>query len=50
MNKNEKIIKGGYLVEVVVHDGNKVFGEVVDDNFVEEATDHGEIGPRVVIF
>ena len=35
MNENERIIKGGYLVKVVVHDGNKVFREVVDDNVVE---------------
>ena len=44
MNEKDKIIKGGYLVEVVGHDGNKVLWEVVEDNVVEEATDHNEIG------
>ena len=44
MNGKENIITGGYLVEVVGRDGNKVLWEVRDDHVVEEATDHDEIG------
>ena len=43
-NENEKLVKVGYLVEVVVHDKKKVLWEVVDDNVVEEPTGHEEIG------
>ena len=42
----EKIIKGGYLVEVVGSDGNNVLWEVVDNHVVEEKNDHDDIGPR----
>ena len=44
MNQKENIIKGGYLVEVLGHDENKVIWEVVENYVVEEATDHDEIG------
>ena len=40
----KKLVKGGYLVEVVIYDGNNVIWEVVDDHIVEEPTDHDEIG------
>ena len=33
-------------MEVVVHDGNKVLWEVVDDHITEEETYHYEIGLR----
>ena len=42
----EKIIKGGYLVEVVGSDGNNVLWEVADNHVVEEKNDHDDIGPR----
>ena len=44
VNEKEKLIKGGYFMEVVGHDGNKVLWEVVDDHVIYEATDHNEIG------
>ena len=44
MNVKKKLVKGWYLVEVVGHDGNKVFWEVVSNHVVEEKTDHDEIG------
>ena len=44
VNEKEKFIKGGHLVEVVGHDVKNVLWEVVDDNFIEEATDYDEIG------
>ena len=34
VNENKKLIKGGYLVEVVGSDRKKVFGEVINDYFV----------------
>ena len=44
MNEKENLVKGGYLVEFVVHDGKKVIWEVSDDHVVEDPTDHDEIG------
>ena len=44
VNENQKLVKGGYLVEVFNHDGDKFLWEVVDDHFTEEPTDHDEIG------
>ena len=44
MNKKENIIKSGYSVEVIGNDIKKVIWEVADNNFVEEDTDHDEIG------
>ena len=41
--KIKNIFKGGYLVEVVSHDGKKVILEVVDDHVVKQPTDN-EIG------
>ena len=46
VNEKEKIVKGGYLVEVFVHDSKKVLWEAVDNHVVEEATNHDEIGLR----
>ena len=46
MNEKEKIVKGGYLMEVVDHDGKTVLWKLVYDNVVEEETDHDEIGLR----
>ena len=43
VNEKENIIKGGYSVEVGVHEGEKVLWELVDNHVVEEATDHDEI-------
>ena len=34
MNEKEKIVKGGYLVEVVDHDKKKFLWEVVEDHVV----------------
>ena len=34
VNEKEKLIKDGYWVEVVGHDGKKVLWEVVDDHVV----------------
>ena len=44
VNEKEKLVKGGYLVEVVSHDGQKVIWEVVGNNVVEDQTDHNDIG------
>ena len=44
MNQRENIIKGGYLVEVVGYDGNKILWEVIEDHVSEEENDHDEIG------
>ena len=44
VNEREKLVKGGYLVEVVSHDGKKVIWEVVGNNVVEDQTDHNDIG------
>ena len=46
VNENEKLVKGGYLVEVVGHDKKTVLWEVVDGHVVEEPTDHEETGLR----
>ena len=46
VNKKEKLVKGGYLVEVVVHDKKKVLWEVVNDQVVEYPSDHDDIGLR----
>ena len=46
VNAKEKLVKGGYLVEVVGHKNKKVIFELVDDHVVEEPTDHEEIGLR----
>ena len=39
-------MKGKYSVEVVGHDKKNVLWEVVDDNVVEEPSDHKDIGLR----
>ena len=44
VNEKEKLVKGGYYVEVVGHDKKKVIWEVVNDHVVEEPTDHDDIG------
>ena len=44
VNEKGKLVKGGYLVEVVGHDGKKVLSGVVNDHVVEELADHDEIG------
>ena len=49
VNEKENLVKGGYLVEVVVHDKKKVLWEVVNDHFVEDPTDHDEIGLQGLI-
>ena len=43
MNEKKSLIKGVYFVEASCSDGKKVFGEVVDDNVVEEPTDNYDI-------
>ena len=50
VNEKENLVKGGYFVEVVGHDGKKVVWEVVDDCVVKEQTDHDEIGLRGFYF
>ena len=37
-------------MKVFGHDKKEVLWEVVNDNFVEEATDHENIGLRVLYF
>ena len=44
MNEKENLIKGGYLVELVGHDGKKFLWGVQDYHVVEEPTHHCEIG------
>ena len=44
------LVKGGYLLEVVGHDNNKVIWEVVENHVVEDPTDHEEIGQRGFYF
>ena len=44
VNEKENIVKGGYLVEFVGHDGKKVLWEVVNNHVVEEPTEHEDIG------
>ena len=46
VNQKEKLVKGCYSVEVVVHAKKKVPWEVVDDHVVEYLTDHEEMGLR----
>ena len=46
VNEKEKIIKGGYLVEVVGSNGNNILWGVVDNHVVEEGNVHDEIGLR----
>ena len=46
VNEKEKLVRGGYSLEVFGHDGEKVLCESVDDNFVEDPTDHEEMGLR----
>ena len=46
VNEKEKLVKGGYSVEIVGHDKKKVLWELVDDHAVEEPTAHEEIGLR----
>ena len=46
VNKKEKLVQGGYFVEVFGHDKNKFIWEVVDDHVVEYLTDHEEMGLR----
>ena len=46
VNEKEKIVKGGYLVEVVGNYKKKVLWGVVEDHVLEESTDHEEIGLR----
>ena len=46
VNEKEKLVKGGYLVEVVGHDKKKVLWKVFDSHVVENPTDHEEIGLR----
>ena len=43
VNEKKKLVKGGYLVEVVGHEKRKVLWEVVDNHVVEEPSDHEEI-------
>ena len=50
MNEKERIVKGGYLSEVVSHEGKSVIWEVLNDHVVEEATDHDDIGLWVFDF
>ena len=44
VNNKEQLVKGKYSVEFVGHDKNKVLWEVVDENVVEEPSDHEDIG------
>ena len=46
VNENEQLVKGKYSVEVFGHGKKKVLGEVVDDNVVEDPSDHKYIGLR----
>ena len=50
VNENQKLIKGGYLVEVFGYDGKKFFWEVVDDHVIEEVNDHDEIALQGAYF
>ena len=43
VNEKEKLVKGGYLVEVVGHVNKKVLQEVVNNHGVEEPSDHEDI-------
>ena len=44
VDEKERLVKGGYSLAVVGHDGRKVLWEVVNDHTVEYPTDHEEIG------
>ena len=46
VNEKEQLVKGKYLVEVVVHNKKKVLWEVVGDHVVEEPRGHEDIGLR----
>ena len=46
VNEKESMVKGGYFVEAVGHNGKNIIWEVVEDHVVEEPTDHEEIGLR----
>ena len=48
-NEKKRLVKCGYLVEVVGHEKKKVILEVVDDPIIEEPTDHEEIKLRGLI-
>ena len=50
VNEKKNQVKGGYLVEVVVHDKKQVLWGVFDNHVVEEPTDHEEIGLRGLDF
>ena len=43
VNKKDKLVKGGYLVEVVSNEKKKVIWEVFNNHVIEEPTDHEEI-------
>ena len=43
MNEMGNLIKGGYLVKVVVSDKKKVIWEVVDNHVVEGGIDHDKM-------
>ena len=44
VNEKENLVKGGYSVEFVGHDGKKVLWEEVDDHVIEYPTNHDKIG------
>ena len=43
VNEKEKLVKGGYLVEVFGQENRKVIWEVVDDDVVEEPNNNEKI-------
>ena len=43
VNEKEKLVMGGYSLELVGHDKKKVLWEVVDKHVVEEPSDHEDI-------
>ena len=48
VNEKGKLVKGGYLVEVIGHHGKKVLWDVLENHVVEEATDHGRVPQKNV--
>ena len=50
VNEKEKLVKGEYSVEVVVHEKKKVLWGVFDNNVIEEPSDHKDIGLRELDF
>ena len=50
VNEKENLVKGEYSVEVVGHEKKIYLWKVVDDHFVEEPTDHEEIGLQGFVF